>query len=192
MAVFSKGVMEAQAKIEKGSSLFGSCDHKDILGIGDISHRLTKLSIQGKDGIAECAVLKTVRGNDLIAIIKGGGSLGASMRGVGSVTEGIVQPDWILEGVDMVLGPSFNVHVSSANVFESEELSPSITTENIEGRYALSLKAGFKGSLKDYTDGINAKGDDAKIGVLYQGAVQAGYRGTHLDYRTMYLKNRSI
>jgi len=190
MAVFSKGIMEAQAKIEKGSSLFGSCDHKDVMGIADISHRLTKLSIQGKDGIAECAVLKTAKGNDLIAIVKGGGVLGASMRGIGSVKEGIVQDDWKLEGVDMVLGPSFDVHVSSANVFESEELSPELITEGLEGRYAMALKAGFKGSLKDYMDGMNAEGDDEKITALFAGAVRAGYRKGYLEFRKEYLARR--
>jgi hypothetical protein len=188
--VLSDGIDEAQRKIEAGSSLFGSCDHQDVLHIADISHRLTKLEMKSKEGWCEAAVLKTVRGNDLIEIIKGGGRVGASMRGTGSVKEGVVQEDWRLQGVDMVLGPSFDVHVSQANVFESEELNPSLITENVEGRYVMALKAGFKGSLKQFQDGINAKGDDEKVGALFQGALKAGYKGTYLSYRTEYLKGR--
>ena len=188
--VLSDGIDEAQKKIEAGSSLFGSCDHQDVLHIADISHRLTKLEIKDKSAWCEAAVLKTIRGNDLIAIIRGGGRVGASMRGTGSVTEGVVQSDWRLQGVDMVLGPSFNVHVSSANVFESEEFGPELITEGLEGRYTMALAAGFKGSLKDYTDGINAKGDDAKLTMLYAGALNAGYRKGYLEFRKEYLLGR--
>lgn len=188
--ILSDGLDEAQKKIDAGSSLFGSCDHQDVLHIADISHRLTKLEMKDKSAWCEAAVLKTIRGNDLIAIIRGGGRVGASMRGTGSVTEGVVQSDWRLSGVDMVLGPSFDVHVSSANVFESEELNPAITIENVEGRYVIALKAGFKGSLKQFQDGINAKGDDEKVRALFQGALQAGYRGTFSDFQKSYL-NRS-
>ena len=190
LAVFSKGISEAQGKISAGESLYGSADHTAQLGVNDISHRITKLSMREKDGVAEAAILKTDRGRNLQAVIAGGGSLGVSMRGVGSVKEGLVQSDWVLDGIDVVLSPSFDVRISSANVFESEELSPSIITENSEGRYAMALKAGFKGSLKDYTDGINAKGDDEKVGALFQGALKAGYKGTYLSYRTEYLKGR--
>jgi hypothetical protein len=112
------------------------------------------------------------------------------MRGVGSVTEGIVQPDWRLQGIDMVLGPSFDTHVSQASIFESEELSPSIITENIEGRFSMALKSGFKGTMQEYQAGINAKGDDEKIRALFQGAVRAGYKGNYLSYRAMYLNGR--
>jgi hypothetical protein len=190
-SVLSAGIAEAQAKIDKGSSLFGSCDHQDVLHIADISHRLTKLEMLDKSAWCEAAVLKTVRGNDLIAIIRGGGRVGASMRGTGSVKEGVVQEDWRLQGVDMVLGPSFDVHVSSANVFESEELNPSLITENIEGRYAMAIKSGFKGTMQEYQAGINAKGDDAKLTTLYAGALKAGFKGSYLEFRNSYLGRKS-
>jgi hypothetical protein len=192
LAVFSKGISEAQGKISAGESLYGSADHQAQLGVNDISHRLTKLSMRDKDGIAEAAILKTDRGRNLQAVIAGGGSLGVSMRGRGSIKDNLVQSDWVLEGIDVVLSPSFdNAHISSANVFESEELSPSIAIENIEGRYTMALKAGFKGSLKDYMDGINAKGDDAKLTTLYAGALKAGFKGSYLEFRNSYLGRKA-
>jgi len=191
LAVFSKGISEAMGKITAGESLYGSADHTAQLGVNDISHRLTKLSMKDKDGIAEAAILKTDRGRNLQAVIEGGGSLGVSMRGRGSIKDNLVQSDWVLEGIDVVLSPSFDAHISSANVFESEELNPAIITENIEGRYAMALKAGFKGSLKDYMDGINAKGDDAKLTTLYAGALKAGFKGSYLEFRNSYLGRKS-
>jgi hypothetical protein len=191
MAVFSKRIAEAQAKITAGASIFGSADHMAQFGINDISHRITKLGMENKNGVAEAAILKTDRGRNLQAVIDGKGSVGASMRGVGSTNkEGIIQDDWRLDGIDFVLGPSFDTHVSQANVFESEELT-SITTENIDGRYVMALRSGYKGSMQEFRDGLNTKGDDAKISVLYQGAIKAGYRGSYSDFRKSYLGRKS-
>lgn len=190
MAVFSKGIVEAQAKITAGASIFGSADHQAQFGINDISHRITKLGMEDKNGVAEAAILKTDRGRNLQAVIEGKGSVGASMRGVGSTKEGIIQNDWRLDGIDFVLGPSFDTHVSQANVFESEELNPSITAENMEVRYIMALRSGYKGSQKDFREMMKTEPDDAKITALFAGAVQAGYRGTYLEYRAMYLKGR--
>jgi hypothetical protein len=190
MAVFSRGIAEAQAKITAGASIFGSADHQAQFGINDISHRITKLGMEDKNGVAEAAILKTDRGRNLQAVIDGKGSVGASMRGVGSTKEGIIQDDWVLDGIDFVLGPSFDTHVSQANVFESEELNPAITTENIEARYFMALRSGYKGTQADFRKSMKTEPDDEKIGALFAGALAAGYRGTYLDYRTMYLKGR--
>ena len=192
LAVFSKGISEAQGKITAGESLYGSADHQAQLGVNDISHRLTKLSMLDKDGVAEAAILKTDRGRNLQAVIEGGGSLGVSMRGRGSIKDNLVQDDWVLEGVDVVLSPSFDAHISAANVFESEQFSPERITEGLESRYAMALKAGFKGSLKDYTEGFgNAADYEAKISALYQGALKAGFKGSYLEFRNSYLGRKS-
>jgi hypothetical protein len=59
-----------------------------------------------------------------------------------------------------------------------------------ERRYEMALAAGFKGSLKQFQDGINAKGDDAKLTALFAGAVAAGYRKGYLEFRKEYLLGR--
>jgi len=190
MAVFSKGIAEAQERITTGASIFGSSDHVAQFGINDISHRITKLGMEDKNGVAEAAILKTDRGRNLQAVIAGGGAVGASMRGVGSVKEGLVQSDWKLEAIDFVLGPSFSTSVSSENIFESEEISLPSDTMDIEARYTMALRSGYRGTQKEFRDDMNAKGDDEKISALFQGAIQAGYKGNYLSYRAEYLKGR--
>jgi len=191
LAVFSKGISDAMGRITAGGSIYGSADHQAQLGVNDISHRITKLSMREKDGIAEAAILKTDRGRNLQAVIEGGGSLGVSMRGVGSVKEGLVQSDWVLDGIDVVLSPSFDAHISQKNVYESEEFRPEPITENIEGRYVLAIKSGFKGTMQEYQAGMNARGDDDKLTTLYAGALKAGFKGSYLEFRNSYLGRKS-
>ena len=190
MAVLSKGIAEAQAKITAGASIFGSADHMAQFGINDISHRITRLMMEDKNGVAEAAILKTDRGRNLQAVIAGGGAVGASMRGVGSVVEGVIQSDWKLEAIDFVLGPSFSTSVSSENVFESEEISLLSDTADIEARYIMALRSGYRGTQKEFRDDIKTEADDEKIRALFQGAVQAGFRKSYSDFRTEYLKGR--
>jgi len=191
LAVFSKGISEAQGKISAGESLYGSADHTAQLGVNDISHRITKLSMREKDGVAEAAILKTDRGRNLQAVIAGGGSLGVSMRGRGSIKDNLVQDDWVLEGIDVVLSPSFDAHISSANVFESEELITASDAETLRLRWEMAVKAGYRGSKVEYTQAISKSVDSKELDQLFQQALLSGFAGSYQDYRDkIYLRRK--
>lgn len=202
LPILSHAITEAQERINTGASLYGSTDHQVKMGLDDVSHRLLKVEMKAKEAWAEAAVLPTTKGKNLAVLIRAGGSVGVSARGLGAVEKGIVKEGYVLCGIDCVLDPSFNASVSKANIFESESFSGDEIREGIwwatsegdkineEARYTMALRSGYKGSMQEFRDGLNAKGDDATISALYQGALKAGYLKSYSDFRTEYLKRR--
>lgn len=164
-AVLSSAVRDAQKRIEQGVSLLGTSDHHDELQVDDVSHRISRLMMRGRDAVAEAAILSTAKGKNLTVIINSGGSLGVSMRGTGTVKEGIVS-DFCLEGIDVCLAPSFNTRISQANIFESVKI--------FEGD-------GLRPAAKP-ADDKEAEAEEAKVRELYGNACRSGFNGSFADY----------
>jgi len=74
------------------------------MSVNDVSHRLLSVQMQEKNAIAEAAILNTDRGKNLQEILKGGGSVGVSMRGTGTTRLYIHSPGRASTWVD-ALGP---------------------------------------------------------------------------------------
>lgn len=154
--VLSASVTAAQKKIAGGESLYGSLDHKTEMGVNDVSHRLLSLAMNGKDAVAEAAILNTDRGRNLQEILKGGGSVGVSMRGTGNTKplgEGLVEvcEDHVLLGVDVVLSPSFDASISAANIFESQDFGGAEPDpRTLIAFFHEAQQAGFRGSYSEY------------------------------------------
>ena len=92
--------------------LMGELDHPahDAVKLGNVSHLITKLRMQGNDMIGEAEILNTPCGQVAQALIKGGVKLGISSRGMGSLTErgdySTVNDDFKLVTFDLVADPS--------------------------------------------------------------------------------------
>ena len=93
--------------------LMGELDHPshDSVKLQNVSHLVTKLSMNGNDMIGEAEILNTPAGQVAQALIKGGVKLGISSRGMGSLEEGpegnsMVSEDFKLVTFDLVADPS--------------------------------------------------------------------------------------
>lgn len=125
--LISREIGRLESSIKKGS-LIGTGDHSG--GYGDIksaSHIVRKLWLDSENkGWAEIQILGTPRGQIVQTLLKAKATLGISLRGFGTVDEktGIVNDDFQLKGLDIVIEPSEkSATFSQKDVFESLEIS---------------------------------------------------------------------
>lgn len=91
---------------------FGELSHPDkpVVDPDRVSHRITELYPDGTDYIGKARILDTPKGTIIKNILDGGGQIGVSTRGVGSLSpkNGVkmVGNDYKLITVDAVLEPS--------------------------------------------------------------------------------------
>jgi phage shock protein A len=123
--LLSREVNSFQSRIVSGLALGkvyhpGYFDHGGPSGVTDVSHRVTKLWMDGDLVKGELLVFRTNSGKDIQAIIEGGGRIGLSSRGYGSMKRfdsvtikgktfkdvWLVGDDYKLETFDLVLNPS--------------------------------------------------------------------------------------
>ena len=96
----------------KERRLMGELDHPthDAVKLGNVSHLVTHLRMNGNEMIGEAEILNTPCGQVAQALIKGGVKLGISSRGMGSLTEkgdySMVNDDFKLVTFDLVADPS--------------------------------------------------------------------------------------
>lgn len=96
----------------KTRSSYGELSHPDkpIIDPDRVSHLITELYPDGTNFIGKARLLDTPKGLIIQNLLDGGGAVGVSTRGVGSLKPGngaqLVQPDFKLICVDAVLDPS--------------------------------------------------------------------------------------
>lgn len=126
LPLLQRETARVQGLIEKGSFL-GMGDHPRAghASVADTSHIVRKLWLDsGGKGWAELKILPTMKGKNIMEIIRGGGQLGISTRGFGKTNDkGIVQDDYKLMGIDIVCAPSFTTATFSAKDIISESLA---------------------------------------------------------------------
>ncbi len=142
MALLQRETARVQKAVESGTFI-GTGDHPagGMTDIATASHIVKKIWLDedGK-GQAEIRILPTTRGKNIMALIKGGGSLGISARGFGTIDEKTrrVQDDYKLQGIDIVTNPSFkDATFSAANVFESVDFEPKKAEKTNKEGYSL-------------------------------------------------------
>jgi hypothetical protein len=106
--VYSKRLLEREVKKLQGQindrRLLGELDHPsdEIVHLGNVSHVITNLSIQGNHVMGEGEVLNTPAGKVLAELLRAGVKLGISSRGTGSV-------DLDEAGAHYVVGENYNM-----------------------------------------------------------------------------------
>ena len=80
------------------------------INLDRVSHIITQLYPDGSDYFGKAKILDTPMGNIVKSLLEGGGQLGVSTRGVGSLKSvggvQLVQPDFHLSCIDIVADPS--------------------------------------------------------------------------------------
>tara|TARA_R110001583_G_scaffold30474_3_gene105321 strand:- start:138 stop:734 length:597 start_codon:yes stop_codon:yes gene_type:complete len=109
--ILAREVKNYQKLIEENRAL-GELDHPDssVVTLEKVSHKVTKLWMEGDDVYGKLQVLPTPAGNILRSLVESGVQVGISSRGLGSVREQngqtIVEDDFQLICFDMVSEPS--------------------------------------------------------------------------------------
>lgn len=130
-------------------------------GVTDVSHRIIKLWMDGDIVKGELLVFKTASGKDVEAIIEGGGKIGISSRGFGSMKRfdsvtikgktfkemWVVDDNYRLETFDLVLTPSVKSAIMSSVKENISALGKSKTKKNTDtcnGNLEETEKGGIK------------------------------------------------
>ena len=109
--ILRREVKNYQKLIDENRAL-GELDHPDssVVELSKVSHKVTKLWMDGDDVYGKLQVLPTPAGNILRSLVESGVQVGISSRGLGSVAEQngvtVVQNDFQLICFDMVSEPS--------------------------------------------------------------------------------------
>ena len=109
--ILRREVKNYQKLIDESRAL-GELDHPDssVVTLEKVSHKVTKLWMEGDDVYGKLQVLPTPAGNILRSLVESGVQVGISSRGLGSVRESngqtIVEDDFQLICFDMVSEPS--------------------------------------------------------------------------------------
>ena len=162
-------VAKFQDRVKQGSAI-GSADHPAgaFTTLDNASHIITKLTVD-KDGKGwmEAKILPTSKGKNVIEIINGGGQLGISARGAGTVSpSGIVGDDYKLLGIDFCTNPSEPTAVfNKSNIFESAEFEENLDTQR----------------QKDLEESISNLEKES-----FLGACESGWKGTEEEWHEMY------
>ena len=154
----------------KAGAMISSADHPFTphTSLANASHIITKLELDknGK-GWMEATVLPNEKGKNIMTIIKAGGQLGISARGVGDVSpSGTVENNYKLLGCDIVTSPAeptatFNKdNICESLEFEEQEDGKTVVeklTEEAASARVLSFyreaQAGeFRGTLNEWKE----------------------------------------
>ena len=90
----------------------GELNHPEgpTVNLDKVSHKIESLNWQGNDVMGKATILETPMGKIVKGLLDGGVNLGVSTRGMGSLKNGgnamVVQPDFMLNAVDIVQDPS--------------------------------------------------------------------------------------
>ena len=113
MGVLQKEVARYNKEFVAEGRAFGELGHPEgpTVNLDRVSHMITKLEADGKNFIGEAKLLSTPMGEIAKALIKDGGKLGVSSRGMGSIESksgaNYVKDDFYLAtAADIVADPS--------------------------------------------------------------------------------------
>ena len=111
--VLAKEVDRYMKEQVKTNRAFGELGHPDTpnINLDRVSHMIVDLRQEGKTWIGKAKILETPMGNIAKSLMEGGGQLGVSSRGMGSLKEvngvNMVQDDFYLAtAADIVADPS--------------------------------------------------------------------------------------
>ncbi len=105
---------------------YSELSHPNSMSINpdNISHRILSLTEENNIWRGRAIVLDTPKGNIVKALVKDGGVIGMSTRGLGTLKDSndckIVQEDFVLKAIDAVLSPSC-IEATMTAIMESVE-----------------------------------------------------------------------
>ena len=115
--IYPKPIMEKalgryiDTQVSKGRAV-GELNHPEgpTVNLDKVSHKIDRLEFKGDDVVGKATILETPMGKIVKGLLDGGVQLGVSTRGMGSLAREnnamVVQPDFMLNAVDIVQDPS--------------------------------------------------------------------------------------
>lgn len=186
LPLVQREVSRVQKQVESGG-MIGTGDHPSS-GISDIataSHIVKKLWVDGAGKFwANLKILPTPRGKSIQEIVRAGGQLGLSSRGFGTVKNGIVQDDYSLQGIDIVMNPSApGATFSKENIFESVDFTP---VENEEQKKKRLIDESHEEAMRKH-DEVGLKSKNNIMFLMYNTHVNANeFRGSFEEWRKVH------
>jgi len=158
--------IKKRSEVLKSQKIAGQLEHPTTgiyTRLDKVAHILADVDYDQTTKLASAKsyILDTTKGKDFLTLLKSGLSVGASMRGIGQVKDGVVQDDYSFDTVDFVLKPSFgaDARIDASNLIESanELLGKSEEPEDPQKAalirvYTESINAGFKGSFTEWKE----------------------------------------
>ncbi len=123
--IASTAIEDFNKEAQKNVGVVGQLDHPQSGStlLSNASHLVSKVwKDKNKVWWADCKILNTTKGKDLMTVLKAGTTIGASLRGSGEVDkQGKVLPGLEIRAIDFVHSPSFSASatVDKSDVFES-------------------------------------------------------------------------
>ncbi|AFA44365.1 hypothetical protein [Klebsiella phage phiKp_21] len=104
----TKAVQNMQQRIASTGGIAVECDHPESLNINmdRVAGMITKVWMEGSNGMAEIKLFNTDHGKNIRAMIEGGLRPGVSSRGSGNVDYNGVVSDFEIVTIDIVAQPS--------------------------------------------------------------------------------------
>ena len=104
----NKAVIQINERIQGGETVLGELDHPEELSINldRVSHIITEMGMQGKDGHGKLKIIPTPTGNIVKTLLESGAKLGVSSRGSGNVGDNGFVSEFEIVTVDIVAQPS--------------------------------------------------------------------------------------
>jgi hypothetical protein len=144
--VYNRPLLEREVKKLQSQisdrRLLGELDHPtdEIVHLGNVSHVITRLSMQGSHVMGEGEVLNTPAGKVLTELLRAGVKLGISSRGTGSV-------DLDESGSNYVVGENYNmITFDMVSEPSSQDAFPSIA----EGKQLTEVREPIVEELKHF------------------------------------------
>tara|TARA_R100000008_G_scaffold86430_2_gene79500 strand:+ start:238 stop:849 length:612 start_codon:yes stop_codon:yes gene_type:complete len=144
--IYHRGLLEREVKKLQGQigdrRLLGELDHPtdEIVHLNNVSHVITRLSMQGSHVMGEGEVLNTPSGKVLAELLRAGVKLGISSRGTGSV-------DLDESGSTYVVGENYNmITFDMVSEPSSQDAFPSIA----EGKQLNEVREPIVEELKHF------------------------------------------
>lgn len=168
--LLTREVKRFQSKITQGLAI-GKVYHPSFFdpggpaGVNDVSHRVTKLGMDGDVVRGELLVFKTNSGKDVAAINEGGGKIGISSRGRGSIERFdnvkiggvtykdvlVVSDDYRLDTFDLVLTPSVKTAIMRPVKNEATVTNTVGTNDDVDRVNSCNEQKNLKGGESSMT-----------------------------------------
>lgn len=124
--VATPAILKFNKEAQAGAGKIGQLDHPQNSGgtlLSQASHLVNRVyKDDSKVWWADCKILNTTKGKDLLTVLRTGSKIGASLRGIGEIDkQGNVKAGVEFKAIDFVSSPSFdhNATVDKSDVFES-------------------------------------------------------------------------
>jgi hypothetical protein len=155
--ILKKAVKAFNERLDQMNVSFRSHNSQEL---PDASHILTRAWMQDNKAYVEGKVLPTAIGRDVKAILNGGGRIGVSLRGTGTVQKrdgkNFVDNNFQILGVDLALSPG----VEGATMMIGESYGAKqnqLNKKQLLKKYEYAKKTGYPGNFQQYQELMKKK-----------------------------------